>query len=109
MIHYIHINQQGEYTMSNKQRQFKSYENTTRYWSGSSNKFSSSMKNIDIDYCIKTQNWDKLIELSKKGLQRSFYNREQRISEPASYDRYNNAKMSKKSMFNIKKSQSFKS
>ena len=32
-------------TMSNKQRKFKSSEDTSRYWSGSQNKSVSTMKN----------------------------------------------------------------
>jgi len=76
--------------MAYKQRQFKSYENDTRYWSGQTNKFTSSMKNTDIQYAIQTNDWSELEELPKKGLMRSAYNRENNIFNPASYDRYNN-------------------
>ena len=78
--------------MTQKQRQFKNYENDTRYWSGQSNKFASSMKNTDIKFAVENEDWSELIENAKKGLMRSAYNRDNNIFNPASYDRFNNTK-----------------
>ena len=68
--------------MTQKQRQFKNYENNTRYWSGQSNKFASSMKNTDIKFAVENEDWSELIENAKKGLMRSAYNRDNNIFNP---------------------------
>ena len=76
--------------MSNKQRKFKSSEDTSRYWSGSQNKSVSTMKNWDIEYASKTGDWSYLENFAKKSSAKAKFNRENNLTEPVSYNKYSN-------------------
>lgn len=76
--------------MSNKMRKFKSSEDNSRYWSGSTNKSVSTMKNYDISYAEKTGDWSYLMDIANKSSARAKFNRENNLTEPVSYDKYSN-------------------
>ena len=81
--------------MTTKQRKFKLTEENTRKWGGKSSALCSTMKNNDIKRAIENCDWSEMIEKSKAGLNRSKYNKENNIQNPASYDKFMNVNRKK--------------